>query len=39
LIAEAGFSALQETAYTGSSQQQKDLRTGIIVLSGLGAAF
>ena len=38
-IGEAGFSALQQTEYAGQPEQQKALRTGILVMCGLGAAF
>jgi hypothetical protein len=39
LIGEAGFSALQTTSLYGEPYQRKEVRTGVIVMSGLGAAF
>jgi hypothetical protein len=39
LIGEAGFSALQEAEFAGQPDEHKNLRTGIIIMSGVGAAF
>jgi hypothetical protein len=39
LIGEAGFTALQTTDFVGEPGERKNLHTGIIIMSGLGAAF
>jgi hypothetical protein len=39
LIGEAGFTALQTTNLVGEPTEHKNLRTGIIIMSGVGAAF
>jgi hypothetical protein len=39
LIGEAGFTALQTTDLVGEPTEHKNLRTGIIIMSGVGAAF
>ena len=39
LIGEAGFSALHETELVGQPDERKDLRTGVLLMSGVGAGF
>ena len=39
LIGEAGFSALQQAELAGQPDEHKNLRTGIIMMSGVGAVF
>ena len=39
LIGEAGLSALQEAELAGQPDEHKNLRTGILLMSGVGAVF